>query len=76
MHLHYDYIDGVSHPEPDCTPALIDPHGDLLIFLAATTAILICRVLIEAELMQVEALLELILTELVAVSANLHDVFE
>ena len=76
MHLHYDYIDGVSHPEADRAPALIDPHGDLLILLAATAAILICRVLIEAELMQVEALLELILTELVAVSANLHDVFE
>jgi hypothetical protein len=76
MHLDNDYIDGVSHPEADRTPALIDPHGDLLILLAATTAILICRVLIEAELMQVEALLELVLTELVAVSANLHDVFE
>ena len=74
VHLHYDYIDTFSHPKPDRASALIDPHSDFLTLLAPI--VLIWWVLVEVEVMQVEALLELILAELIPVSAYLHDVFE
>ena len=76
MHLDNYNIDGFTHSKPDSAPALINPHVHLLILFAVDASIIKCWVLVEAQLIQVEALLELVLAELVAIGAYLHNVVE
>ena len=74
MHFHYDYVDAVTHAEPDSAPALIDPNRNLLILFAIIA--IICLVLVKIKITQIKALFEIVLALLVAVCAYLHDVVE
>lgn len=72
VHLYNHYDDCLAHRKPHRSSALIDPHGHLLLFFRTAAATIIWRVLVEVEVSEVEAPLEVVLAQLVAVGTDLH----